>query len=364
LGKIEAYAEGISKLLRYKISPELAFKIIRKSYLVSDIKFEEFINIIKYYWYYKELYPFRNLRDIVEIILSSENKDISVDKLLPEWLYEKLFPYIGREGINGLFERRYWVRINKLKGDVDKVMKRLESQGFTLVQDDFFDNLFYIEKAPFSISKTEEFKEGLVVPNDKSSMLVALSLNPKPDEVILEIGSAPGIKTSLIQEFTENKAKVISIDISNKRMEVQKRLMKRLNVKNVELINADVLNLPLRDIDVSKVLLDAPCSNSGTINSDPSIIIKLNKKMINFYSKLQQKFLERLLILERPIVFSTCSLFYDEGEKVVEKYSKYLKRPLNLDKSYNGYGKLSEKVIRTYPHKHKTQGFFISLINL
>ncbi|MEM0372942.1 MAG: RsmB/NOP family class I SAM-dependent RNA methyltransferase [Sulfolobaceae archaeon] len=364
LDKIYAYANAVARILKYHISSELAFKIVKSKYSLNNLDFSEFLKIIKYFWYYKEIYPFRDINEIIEIILKSPNEKIDISKILPDWMYEKLFKYIGEEGIKGIFERKYWIRINKLKGDVDKVVKRLENQGFTLVQDENFSNLFYIEESPYPISRTKEFKEGLVIPNDKSSMLVVSALNPKPNEVILEIGSAPGIKTSIIQEFTENKARVICVDLSERRINTQKKLMKKLGVDNIELVNADALNLSLRNFDIDKILLDAPCSNSGTINTDPSIIIKLNKDLVNFYSKLQRKLLYRLSLLEKPIVFSTCSLFYDEGEKVVENFSKYLKRPLNLDKSYNGYGKNSDKVIRTFPHKHKTQGFFISLIDL
>jgi 16S rRNA (cytosine967-C5)-methyltransferase len=357
LSEIIAYALALKLILYKKYSLERAFKIASKK---IRIDLQQFIRIIRNFWYYKELYPNRRMEEIIKIILNS-NDIINPIYSLPQWVLEKLLPNIGKEGIIGLYNSKKWIRINTLKCEINSAIKELEDLGFVLNKDKDYDNLYEIVREPFPISRTELYKKGLIIPHDKSSLLVVSVLDPKPDDVILEIGSAPGIKTSIIQEFTGNGAKVISLDISPKRIKVQKNLMKKWNVENVELVIGDGLHLPfIKNVD--KILIDAPCSNSGTINTDPSVFLRISKREVNFYSKLQYKIIENISKFSVPVIFSTCSLFYDEGEKVVYKFKDFL-RENNLGEDYYGYGKIKDKVIRTYPHKHYTQGFFIAYLD-
>lgn len=222
--------------------------------------------------------------------------------------------------------------------------------------------MYKVASSTFPISKTQEFRDGLVIPHDMSSYLVVKALNPKPYERILEVGGAPGIKTSIIQQLTKNKSEVTSIDVSTRRVATQKELLKKWSVSNVELIIADGENIPVRKAD--KILIDAPCSNSGTFASDPAVFLRLNRTELKNLIKIQDKILDKALSYGVPTVFSTCSLFPEEGEKHAEKYLNLISK-IDWGESFYGYkkSKVYMHVVRTYPHIHESDGFFISRFN-
>ncbi|QIW23540.1 RsmB/NOP family class I SAM-dependent RNA methyltransferase [Sulfolobus sp. S-194] len=355
--KIEAFSLAIELIKKMKIQPEKAFDISFKKMKLKDNRgtlYQEFLRVIRNYYYYSELYPDKEIEEIVRYSLKE-------DKItLPQWVKERL-SYIKSDDFSKLFYKKTWIRVNTLKANVKEIISSLMKKGFELVKDDF-DFLFQITRSPFRISRTEEFQKGEIVIQDKASVYVVTLLDPKPYERILEVGSAPGMKTSLIQQLTNNKAYVIALDISKKRILVQRELMEKLGVENYELIVADGENLPIKEVD--KILIDAPCSNSGTINADPSVFLRLNKNDVIKLSRLQKEILREASKLHKPVVYSTCSLFPEEGEKIVEKYSDYLIK-LTDDPTHYGYmrSKVWLRVMRFYPHIHGTEGFFISKID-
>lgn len=353
----QVFSTAIFLIIKKKMSLEKAFDIAFKKFGDGDRKavFENFKEFIKKYLYAKTIYPEYSVEQIYELKIDN------VDPLLtiPNWAFEKLFPLLGIEGLKGIYNKKTWIRINTLKADVKGIRESLEKKGYKLKETEipFLFELCSKKR----ISETEEFKKGYVIPQDKASVLSVLFLDPKPGETILEIGSAPGIKTSLIQQLTSNKAYVISIDISESRLLMEKKLLERLGVENVELILADGLHLPIRKAD--KIFIDAPCSNSGTINVDPSIFIRLTRREVIRFSRLQKGILKEASKLHTITVYTTCSLFPEEGEGVVERFEKYLIKLPNKD--HEGYkkSKVWLRVYRTYPHKDYSEGFFIAKLD-
>lgn len=357
VNRIRLYVTAIDVLLKGKVSPEKAFNIACKKLGIfnsRDELYKEFLRILRNFYYNSELYGDEGLESIVIYSLKYDNIT------LPKWVRERI-SYLRLKDFSPLFKKSRWIRVNTLKANTQEVISSLEGKGFKLVRD-YYDFLFKVLYHPYSISKTDEFKSGKVVMQDKASIEVVRVLDPKPGERILEVGSAPGMKTSLIQQLTQNKAYVIALDISEKRIKVQKELMERLGVDNVELLLGDGENLPIREVD--KVLIDAPCSNSGTLNTDPSIFLRLSKGDVIRLSKIQRKILEEAYKLRKLTVYSTCSMFPDEGEKVVEKFANFLVK-INDDPSHYGSfrSRVWLRVMRFYPHLHGTEGFFIAKLD-
>ncbi|WP_287690279.1 RsmB/NOP family class I SAM-dependent RNA methyltransferase [Metallosphaera javensis (ex Sakai et al. 2022)] len=305
----------------------------------------------------KRLYPLLDLKspEAVKVALSVGADPFS----LPKWILERVRPLLGDEGLRKLLRRKNWVRLNTLKNNLQDILERLKRKGYSFRPDPEFSYL--VEWISPQVSSLPEFREGILIPQDKSSVIVVKVLDPKPGETILEIGGAPGTKTSLIQQLTENRSYVISVDVSMKRVEVQRRLLQRWGVQNVDLVIADGSEFWITNAD--KILIDAPCTNSGTINVDPSIALRLTKTELLKLVNVQKRILRRALSLGVPVVYSTCSLFPDEGERQVEEFSRYLVK-LTDDPLHQGYrkSKVWMKVMRTYPHLDYSEGFFISRI--
>lgn len=283
----------------------------------------------------------------------------------PQWMKEELKDYINvTELENSLLNEPRWIRINALKGDIDKTVRSLETQGVRLEGDKSLPYMYKVISG--EPKKTQEFKEYKIIFQDKASALVVEALKPESNDVIIDLSSAPGIKLSQIMALTENKAKIYAADVDVKRLNKEKELLKKMgvNLDNVQLVLQDSSSSSL--IRGDKVLLDAPCSSSGMIANDPSILVNISKEKVSYYSNLQWKILGEILnhIKAEYAIYAVCSIFPEEGEEHTDRLFELLERPkIEGETGYSGY-KSSGSVIRLFPHINNTEGFFISKIRL
>lgn len=187
--------------------------------------------------------------------------------------------------------------------------------------------------------------------------------------LIYDMAAAPGIKTSLIMQLTENRAKIIAIDLSLRRLVNMKKLLKKYGVdtERVHLVLSDGKSVVFsRNADAA--LVDAPCSSSGAIPKDPAIKLLLRSERIpQKMSAIQLELLRNALKYVDTAVYATCSLFPEEGEEVVMKALEFSSKHRLVDpgipasRGYRAYP-IWNIVSRTYPHVDDCEGFFISRI--
>ena len=284
-----------------------------------------------------------------------------------KWFYDKVISLLGKEEgeelLASMNRRIWWLRINTLRAPEERVIRQLELEGVEYVRDRDYPYLLRIERSPKPIRLLKPVKEYAAVPQDKASIAVVDVLSPEAGELILDMAAAPGMKTSLIMMLTENRARVLAVDISYRRVLIMKHLLKKLGVDltRIHLIASDsaYVKLPMKP---EKILLDAPCSNSGAVSKDPALKITLTQGKVEYYSLKQVKLLGSAIRLGRSVVYSVCSIMPEEGELVVSLYkdSVDFERALSWSSTgYRGYP-LSDKVMRLFPHKHLTEGFFIA----
>jgi 16S rRNA (cytosine967-C5)-methyltransferase len=143
-------------------------------------------------------------------------------------------------------------------------------------------------------------------------------------------------------------------------------LLNQLNVLNVHIINTDSIAFPIRFQNYfDKILLDAPCTGSGTLLTNPELKWRQNEKFLHQNVVLQKKLLQSALKILKPggiLVYSTCSLYPHEGEYQILDILNSLE-PLDLPKwfypSYKIDGNTIQGTGRLFPSVHHTQGFFI-----
>ncbi|MDK6029448.1 RsmB/NOP family class I SAM-dependent RNA methyltransferase [Ignisphaera sp. 4213-co] len=289
----------------------------------------------------------------------------------PKWLFDKLSTVMPIdevvEMLKAMNKRVLWIRINTLKIDVDKALKILSDEGVEYEADKNIPFLVRVVKTKKPIRTLELFKNGSIIIQDKASVLTVLALDPKPDMLIYDFAAAPGIKTSLIMQLTENKARVVAFDLSRRRLEAMKMLLNRYGVdtSRIELVLADSTKIALSK-KADAILVDATCSSSGAISKDPAIkIILRDSRIPQKMSIIQTEMLLNALKHGERVVYAVCSILPDEGEEVVEKvFSKETTHKL-VDPQIpasRGYPKYSiwNKVRRTLPHIDKSEGFFIA----
>jgi 16S rRNA (cytosine967-C5)-methyltransferase len=247
------------------------------------------------------------------------------------------------------------------------VRRYLEENGVT-IQETPLPEVFRVVSYVKPPAALEWHGKGYYVIQDLASAFVSHVLNPEPDEIILDLAAAPGSKTSHIAMLMENKGKIVAVDNSADRLERMKSKMKILGVRNVEFRLADGAKFFVGDAD--KVLVDSPCSSTGTLRTHPCVKWRYDPAKYKATIGIQRKMLKnafRNLKDGGVAVYSTCSLTFEENEENVLYASNFF-RVEEIDtigargiKEFRGKRfPFWDRVVRTYPHMHDCSGFFIS----
>ncbi|MUN28746.1 RsmB/NOP family class I SAM-dependent RNA methyltransferase [Sulfuracidifex metallicus] len=293
-----------------------------------------------------------------------KNKD-HLQPFLPEWMEEELRRYIDIKCLlNSLKKRNLWIRVNTLKISYEKAEKELEEHGVLIEQDKDFPYLYKVIETKVNVSSLPLVKNLEVIIQDKASVAVVEELGPEKGDFLVDLSSSPGNKLSLYAMLTENDFRAIAIDVEEDRIDKEKRFLIKAGVdlNKVSLIQQDSSNLGLSRFSKGwKAMLDAPCSSSGMIYNDPTIIFSLrDKTKVIFYSNLQKKIMQEVSQFKPDLmVYSVCSLFPEEGENITEEYSDF---SVNLRRTFSSaYSPtLGSRSTRLFPHLDGTNGFYIS----
>lgn len=297
---------------------------------------------------------------------------LGVKYAVPDWLVDELLKVMERKELERLLKAMLkpitWARVNTLKSNRRKIAKKIATLA-EIRWDKDYEFMFEIISGRERVISSPLAKDGFILIHDKGSTVVVDALSPKASEDILDLASAPGVKASLIAQMTSDKARILAFDISYNRMREMKNLLRKLNVKNTDLAVLDSTKLRMSR-RFKKALVDAPCSNTGALSSDPGLRLALRGVMnIDKYAKIQYAMLKNAIENLRKggvIVYSTCSLLPKEGEFIIEKLEEEYGVVVETDGVLGvpGYrnSRLSSKVRRLFPHINRTTGFFIARI--
>ncbi|MEG1027097.1 MAG: SAM-dependent methyltransferase, partial [Oscillospiraceae bacterium] len=233
-----------------------------------------------------------------------------------------------------------YARVNTLKTSTEELLKKIDGKE-TIKNCIAIDNIKEIDKM-------KEYKQGYFHIQDISSQLCIQMLNPKPNDTIIDMCSAPGSKAFTMAEYMQNQGKILAFDIHPHKIELIKQGAKRLGIDIIDALVQDgtlAQNIPL----VDKVLCDVPCSGLGIIGRKPEIKYKdLSKEL----PQVQYKILCNGANYTKDIlVYSTCTINKLENEDVV-----------NLFLSNHPEFKL-EQMITRIPHKDNCDGFFTAVMS-
>ena len=246
---------------------------------------------------------------------------------IPNFLYELLIKQYGEKLTNSIIEgystkRPLTIRINKIKTDCDKIKNILNANNIKYKEVSFYKDALIIEN--YNKKDFENlyiYENGEIYFQSLSSMLPPIILNPKEGENILDMAAAPGGKTTQMAAISENKALITACEKNKIRSERLKYNVKKQGA-NVNILVEDARKL--NDYFIfDKILLDAPCSGSGTINLDDKNFNKFfTQDLVNRSVKVQQELLKKALKIVRAgseIVYSTCSILKKENEDNLQK---------------------------------------------
>ncbi len=235
---------------------------------------------------------------------------------------------VGKDIIDGLSFRNVTLRINTSKTSLDFIKNELTDLGINFREVSWYSDALIIDGVrEDSIKKLPMYEDGLIYLQSLSSMIPPLVLEPKEGESILDMAAAPGGKTTQMANLSNNKALIMALEKNKIRAERLKYNIKKQGSKKVSVVVKDGRNLD-EFFTFDKILLDAPCSGSGTLNcNDDSISKVFSFDLVSRSVKFQKELLEsaiKHLKKDGEIVYSTCSILKEENEDVlnyiVEKY--------------------------------------------
>jgi 16S rRNA (cytosine967-C5)-methyltransferase len=259
------------------------------------------------------------------------------------------------------------LRVNTLSTGEADALARLRSEGLNVRPSEYVPGAFVMEGGPAS-AITQAAERGLIYLQDEASQLVSLLLEPKGGERILDLCAAPGSKSSHIAALAENYAWVVACDVHPHRLATLSATCRRLDAGSVDAVALDAAReMPFVEgaKKFDRVLIDAPCSGTGTLRRNPEIKWRLKPDDIPRLADLQFSLLCRgagLLARGGRLVYSTCSIEREENEGVIRRFieSGAPFRPLRP----NAHAALvtADGFVRTFPHRHGTDGFFAAVL--
>ncbi|MBE5798369.1 MAG: RsmB/NOP family class I SAM-dependent RNA methyltransferase [Clostridiales bacterium] len=247
---------------------------------------------------------------------------------VPAYLKELLIAQYGGETAEKIAEgyaaqRAVTLRANPLKTNAQAVCEALAAQGIETEPVSWYADAMIVKNArEDALTALEMYARGEIYLQSLSSMIPPLLLGAKPGENVLDMAAAPGGKTTQIAAMTGNQAMITACEMNKIRADRLKYNVARQGATRVTVMNIDSRNMDdLFSFD--RILLDAPCSGSGTVQlGNARSKGQFSKEFLARTTKQQAALLEKALRLLRPgceMIYSTCSVLAKENEDIVTR---------------------------------------------
>jgi 16S rRNA (cytosine967-C5)-methyltransferase len=300
----------------------------------------------------------------------------------PTWMVERWLARLGEERTSALLEANNRTpRLTCALHDVsrrEEIFGALRHAGLRIESARILQSAFAVTGG--SPTRTESFRSGAISIQDEASQTVPLLLDVQTNDRVLDLCAAPGGKTPPLIRAAGPSGIVVAADRHAHRLRAMREQFKRLGLAHVRLVELDAANpLPFSAL-FHRILVDAPCSGTGTLARHPEVRWRLHAEQLEEFHALQTSLLKSALERLAPngrLVYSTCSMEPEENERVVEEALRAtggLRRnegnelPRGLEaKLVPGRDEKSlfdrDGYFRTSPDTLETDGFFAAIIS-
>ena len=288
---------------------------------------------------------------------------ISKTTSMPVWMIEELLKENDIEKVEEIckasnIKPKVAIRINRLKTNKQELENLLKERDIVFKEGKLED--FLILEKTKNIEQLDLFKQGYFTVQDEGAGLIAKVVDPKPNELVLDACSSPGGKTTYMAELMENKGEIIAWDLHPHRVQLVEENAKRLNIHIIKTECQDAMVYKKEYTEkFDKILLDVPCLGIGVLKRKPDIKWKRKPEDIEEITQIQQKILDtcsKYLKAKGQMVYSTCSIFTEENDKVIENF---LEKNQNFEYTKIKMSKIENMdKIQLYQNE-ETDGFFI-----
>ncbi|OQB41500.1 MAG: Ribosomal RNA small subunit methyltransferase F [Candidatus Latescibacteria bacterium ADurb.Bin168] len=312
---------------------------------------------------------------------SADPDQLAVRASLPDWVTRRLTQDYGFERARSLAialqtEAPIALRNNDLRQDRDRLIAEFLSAGVAVVPTMF---------SPWGIRLSERrevrrlpgFDSGAFDIQDEGSQLVALATGAASGMVVVDACAGAGGKSLALGAMMQNKGRIVAFDPNEAKLEELRVRAARAGVRNVRIqrVSADPEDVPHDGVfrrlvgHADVVLVDAPCSGSGTARRNPDIWGRITPKGVTRYARMQRRLLETYSRLVRPrgrLAYATCSLFQEENREVAEGWLRDAQDFISIPVDQNIPGGIAASVcegayLNVFPDIHGTDGFFVAV---
>lgn len=295
---------------------------------------------------------------------------------LPDWLAEPLLARLG--------EAEFWklaaalnepapldLRVNSLKLKREQALEQLKAAGIEAVPTPFSPWGLRVDGKP-ALNKLELFTNGSIEVQDEGSQLLALLVGAKRGEMVVDFCAGAGGKTLALGAAMRNTGRLYAFDVSGHRLDALKPRLARSGLSNVypaQIAHERDDRIKRLAGKIDRVLVDAPCSGLGTLRRNPDLKWRQSPQAVSELQDKQRAILASAARLVKPggrLVYATCSLLDAENEVIANEFAaahpdfERLDAAEALDKTQvERAAELTENgVLRLWPHRHATDGFF------
>jgi 16S rRNA (cytosine967-C5)-methyltransferase len=283
--------------------------------------------------------------------VSDPLEKIGVGTSHPAWLVDRWASSFGIEEAEAFARANNRVptaafRIVANRANQSEILSKLSAAGAALESSEIAKGAWRVSGATSLLR--EMSSAGEIYLQDEASQLVADLMEVKPGDAVLDLCAAPGGKTTLMADRAGDAAFIVAADRSPARMATVLSTTRLHELKSIVPIILDATEqLPFPRESFDRVLVDAPCSGTGTLRANPEIRWRLAEGDFENFAKQQKKILSRAIEVLKPggrLVYSTCSVELEENEEVIKDLNLRLLRTL-----------------RTWPQHEGTDGFFMAV---
>lgn len=279
----------------------------------------------------------------------------------PHWLCERWAQRWGPEDLRALLEWNntppsVFIRVNTLKTTPVDLATQFDQEGVPFTPRTFDwtpEDIVFELRSPPALPTLPGFQEGMFYVQDPSTLLAVHALDPKPGENILDLCAAPGGKTTFIAQLMENRGTIVAQDIEPGRRKLIQENCARLGVICVKIVDPVGLNTMSSSPQFDRILVDAPCSNTGVMRRRVELRWRVQPAEIERLRAVQLGLLKQATTLLKSggtLVYSTCSLEPEENSAVVNDF---------LESASDMTCELERELI---PFNDRTDGAFVAVL--
>jgi 16S rRNA (cytosine967-C5)-methyltransferase len=299
--------------------------------------------------------------------ISDPIEEITIQTSHPAWLIQRWASSFGVEETRSFAQANNLtpptaLRIVHSRANESELLTKLRSAGAIVEPSPIAPGAWRVSDAQSSLRQLASVGE--VYLQDEASQLVARVVEPQAGQHILDLCAAPGGKTTQIADLVRDRALIVAADLSPRRLSTVSKTSMAQQLTSIKCLVLDATRpLPFPAAVFDRVLVDAPCSGTGTLRHNPEIRWRISAEDIQSLSARQKQLLLNAASAVKPggrLIYSTCSVELDENEAVVSSFLGRDDRFRQIRVPVDSSLLTQSGSARTWPQRHGSDGFFIA----